>query len=146
MEKILIVDDEEEVRAAVQRRLIRDGLTTDTADCESVGVEMIASADPSYDVVLTDMSMDNGDSGLKILQEAVAKDIFSEVIVLTAYGNVSNTVECMKRGAYDYVEKNIPGVDVYDLVSLKVAQALAHRRTSVDAIRRIERLAREKGF
>lgn len=144
MDRILIVDDEEEVRASVARRLKRDGLDTDTADGEVEGVEKITNADPPYDVVLTDMSMDNPDSGMKILQEAVARDIFAEVIVLTAYGNVTNAVECMKRGAYDYVEKNIPGVDVYDLMSMKVAQALEHRRTSVDAIRRIERISRER--
>ena len=142
MDRVLIIDDEEEVRASVARRLKRDGLATETADGEDEGIDKISNAEPPYDVILTDMSMDNPESGMKILQEAVAKDLFAEVIVLTAYGNVANAVECMKRGAYDYVEKNIPGIDVYELVSLKVAQALEHRRTSVGAIKRIERLSR----
>ena len=51
-----------------------------------------------------------------MLQTALTTDVFSEVIVLTAYGNVANAVECMKRGAFDYVEKNIPGVDVFELL------------------------------
>lgn len=138
--KILVVDDEEEVRAAVQRRLIRDGLKVDVAGGEEEAVEKIRAADPGYDVVLTDMVMESPDSGVNILQAAVGQDIFSEVIILTAYGNVANAVECMKRGAFDYVEKNIPGVDVFDLMSIKVAQALDRRRSSVSTVRRIGRV------
>lgn len=142
--KILVVDDEEEVRAAIQRRLIRDGLKVDVAGDEDEALERIKAADPSYDVVLTDMVMESPDSGMNILQAAVGQDIFSEVIVLTAYGNVANAVECMKRGAFDYVEKNIPGVDVFDLMSIKVAQAIDRRRASVSTVRRIDQFGRVK--
>lgn len=138
--KILVVDDEEEVRAAIQRRLIRDGLKVDVSGGEEEAVEKIKAAEPAYDVVLTDMVMESPDSGVNILQAAVGQDIFSEVIILTAYGNVANAVECMKRGAFDYVEKNIPGVDVFDLMSIKVAQALDRRRSSVSTVRRIGRV------
>lgn len=138
--KILVVDDEEEVRAAIQRRLIRDGLKVDVSGGEEEAVEKIKAAEPAYDVILTDMVMESPDSGVNILQAAVGQDIFSEVIILTAYGNVANAVECMKRGAFDYVEKNIPGVDVFDLMSIKVAQALDRRRSSVSTVRRIGRV------
>ena len=137
--KILVVDDEEEVRAAIQRRLTRDALKVDIAGGEEEAIGKIKAADPSYDVVLTDMVMESPDSGMKILQAAVGQDIFSEVIILTAYGNVANAVECMKRGAFDYVEKNIPGVDVFDLMSIKITQALDRRRSSVSTVRRIAR-------
>jgi hypothetical protein len=50
----------------------------------------------------------------------------------------------MKRGAFDYVEKNIPGVDVYDLMSIKVSQALERRRSSVNAVRRMDRIGRSQ--
>lgn len=86
--------------------------------------------------------MEDPDSGVKILQTAFAEDIFTEVLVLTAYGNVANAVECMKRGAFDYVEKNIPGVDVYELMSLKVAQAMDRRRSSVSTVRRLDGIGR----
>jgi len=135
----LIVDDESEVRAAIQRRLMRDGLKADIASGEAEALDRIKAADPAYDVVLTDMVMESQDSGMNILQAAASQDIFSEVIILTAYGNVANAVECMKRGAFDYVEKNIPGVDVFDLMSIKVGQALDRRRSSVSTVRRISR-------
>jgi DNA-binding NtrC family response regulator len=93
---------------------------------------------PSFDVVITDMSMEDGDSGLAMLKAAVERDVFTEVIVLTAYGNVKNAVECMQRGAYDYVEKNIPDVDVFELLMLKVDRALQQRRSTM---RTLDRLA-----
>ena len=136
--KVLIVDDEESVRAAVQRRLRREGLKVDTADGEVAAMALIAEADPAYDVVLTDMVMENPDSGVNVLKAAVARDVFTEVVVLTAYGNVANAVECMKHGAFDYVQKNAPGVDVHDKVSEKVGQALERRRASLGTIRRMD--------
>lgn len=142
MYRVLIVDDEDEIRSSIERRLRRDGLGTDIACGEKEGIEKIEKADQPYDVVLTDMVMENPQSGISILQSALGGDIFTEVIVLTAYGNITNAVECMKRGAFDYVEKNIPGVDVYDLVSIKVFQAIERRESSLNTIKRIDALSR----
>jgi DNA-binding NtrC family response regulator len=132
------------VRAAVKRRLERDGYQVDTADSQEAGIKAIESENPPFDVVVTDMVMESPDSGLAVLQSALGTDVFSEVIVLTAYGNVGNAVECMKRGAFDYVEKNIPGVDVFDLLSLKIGQAVERRRTSVATLRKLEQYVRTK--
>ncbi|GBC95515.1 Transcriptional regulatory protein FixJ [bacterium HR16] len=142
MYRILVVDDEEEVRYALQRRLQREGYQVDLAEGEADGIEKIRQASPAYDVVITDMAMENPDSGVRILEAALAHDLFSEVIVLTAYGNVANAVECMRRGAFDYVEKNIPGVDVYELLVLKIEQALERRRSAVNTLRRMEEITR----
>jgi len=142
MYRILVIDDEEEVRHALQRRLQREGYQVDVAEGESDGIVKIKQASPAYDVVITDMAMENPDSGVRILEAALAHDLFSEVIVLTAYGNVANAVECMRRGAFDYVEKNIPGVDVYELLVLKIEQALERRRSAVNTLRRMEEITR----
>ena len=136
--RILVVDDEEEVREAVRRRLTREGYTVEGAAGEEAGVERMQQAAQPYDLVITDMSMEDSGSGIRILETAVARDVFTEVIVLTAYGNVANAVECMKRGAFDYVEKNMPGVDVFELLCLKVQQAVERRRSAVDTVRRLE--------
>lgn len=142
MYRILVIDDEEEVRHALQRRLQREGYQVDVAEGETDGMEKIRQASPAYDVVITDMAMESPDSGVRILESALAHDLFSEVIVLTAYGNVANAVECMRRGAFDYVEKNIPGVDVYELLVLKIEQALERRRSAVNTLRRMEEITR----
>lgn len=133
--RLLIVDDEEDVRTAVKRRLERQGFEVDTAESAEAGIERIQNADPPYDVIVTDMSMEDPEAGVQILQAAFGRDVFAEVIVMTAYGNVKNAVECMKRGAFDYIEKNIPGVDVYELLTIKVEQALDRRRQSTSAMR-----------
>jgi len=136
------VDDEEAVRGAIKRRLMRDGLNVDDAEGETAAIEKMKAASAPYDIVLTDMVMENPDSGLNILKAALAQDIFTEVVVLTAYGNVANAVECMKHGAFDYVQKNAPGEDVYDMVSEKVNQAMLRRRSSLGTVRRMEWFAR----
>jgi DNA-binding NtrC family response regulator len=136
--RIVVIDDEEAVRSAVKRRLERDGYDVDLYETQAEGIEAIEKHKPPYDVVVTDMVMESPTSGLEVLQAALSSDIFTELIVLTAYGNVANAVECMKRGAFDYVEKNIPGVDVFELLSIKVSQALERRKASLSTLRRIE--------
>jgi len=143
--RILVVDDEQEVREAVQRRLGREGYTVETSPNEAEGIAALHSAPTSYDIVITDMSMQDPASGIHILEAAVARDVFTEVIVLTAYGNVANAVECMKRGAFDYVEKNMPGVDVYELLCIKVQQAVERRRSAVETVRRLEAFSKSRG-
>ena len=56
---------------------------------------------------------------LQVLHAAFTRDLFAEVIVMTAYGNVANAVECMRRGAFDYIEKNAPGLDAFEVLSIK---------------------------
>jgi len=48
----------------------------------------------------------------------------------------------MRRGAFDYIEKNSPGIDVYELLTMKIDQALERRRLDVNTIQRWERAAR----
>ena len=138
MSRILVVDDEDEVRAALKRRLEREGYNVTAAASSVEAQEIIQAQGPTFDVVVTDMSMEEANSGLTVLQDAIAHDIFSEVIVLTAYGNVANAVESMRRGAFDYLEKNVPGVDVFELLTLKVGQAMERRRAAVATVRRLE--------
>jgi DNA-binding NtrC family response regulator len=144
MYRILVIDDEDEVREAVRRRLHREGYETVEAASQAEGITAIEQATPPFDLILTDMVMEDPESGVKTLEAALSRDIFSEVIVLTAYGNVGNAVECMRRGAFDYVEKNIPGVDVYELLILKINQAMERRRMSLGALRRYADVARHQ--
>jgi DNA-binding NtrC family response regulator len=142
MGKILVVDDEDDVRLSLERRLTREGHSVQTAGSQAAGVQSIESADVPFDVVLTDMLMESPNSGVEVLKATLARDVFTEVVVLTAYGNVANAVECMKMGAFDYVEKNIPGVDVYELICIKVEQALDRRRSSLSTVRKLEQFAK----
>ncbi|MCX7642664.1 MAG: response regulator [Armatimonadetes bacterium] len=138
MGRILVVDDEELAREAIKLRLERDGHQVDTAASEAEAIEKIRNSNPPYDVVITDMVMESENSGLEVLKASLLRDVLTEVIILTAYGSVANAVECLKRGAYDYLEKNIPGVDVYDLLALKVERAMEHRAESLGLLKRLQ--------
>lgn len=142
MYRVLVIDDEEGVRSAVLRRLKREGYDIDVAESAEAGIELVQNAEPAYDIVITDMSLEEPDAGLRVLNASFARDLFAEVIVMTAYGNVANAVECMRRGAFDYIEKNAPGVDVYEVLAMKIEQAMDRRRQDVRAIERWERAAR----
>lgn len=144
MFRVLVIDDEEAVVASVKRRLERDGYSVDTAESASEGIGKIMDSPKPFDAIVTDMSMDNPDSGLQVLHAAFTRDLFAEVIVMTAYGNVANAVECMRRGAFDYIEKNAPGVDVYEILSIKIGQAMDRRRRDVRTVELWERAAKSK--
>ncbi len=137
-----MADDEDDVRLSLERRLRRDGHNVTIAGSELEAARAIEDAPVPFDVVLTDMLMESPNSGVEVLKSALARDVFTEVVVLTAYGNVTNAVECMKMGAFDYIEKNIPGVDVYELISIKIEQALERRRSSLSTVRRLESFAK----
>lgn len=137
MARILVVDDEDDVRMALQRRVRRDNHEVDTANGVVDAMRAITGSPAGYEVVVTDMSMEAVDSGLTVLTCAHQRDTFCEVIVLTAYGSVSNAVEAMRRGAFDYIEKNVPGVDVYDVLAMKIHDALARRAVAIDTLRRL---------
>ena len=130
---------------ALARRLQREGFTVEMAGGEAEGLTALKEADRPFDIVITDMNMSDPNSGVRILEGAVGRDVFTEVIVLTAYGNVANAVETMKRGAFDYVEKNLPGVDVFELIVLKVEQAAQRRRQSMQTVRRLEDFQKQIG-
>lgn len=144
MGRILVIDDEEDVLRAVKRRLEREGHTVDSESFAEEGIKKILTAERPYDAIVTDMSMQNPDSGLEVLQAAFSRDLFAEVIVMTAYGNVANAVECMRRGAFDYIEKNAPGVDAYEMLAIKIDHALDRRRRDVQTVALWERAAKSK--
>lgn len=144
MGRILVADDEDDVRFSLERRMKRDGHSVSIAGSQAEASRLIEDASAPFDVVLTDMLMESPSSGVEVLKSALARDVFTEVVVLTAYGNVANAVECMKMGAFDYVEKNIPGVDVYELISIKIEQALERRRSSLATVRRLENFAKAR--
>ncbi|MBX7135600.1 MAG: response regulator [Fimbriimonadaceae bacterium] len=142
MYRVLVIDDEDGVRAGITRRLEREGYVVVPAATANEGIDIIRSADPPFDIIVTDMSIEDPEAGLRVLTAAFERDLLAEVIVMTAYGNVTNAVECMRRGAFDYIEKNAPGVDAYEILIIKIEQAMDQRRHDVRAVQRWERAAR----
>src|SRR5450432_468024 len=136
--RVLVIDDEETVLRAIRRRLEREGYEVETAEDSTEGAKRILGEPLPFDAVVTDMSMDSADAGLRIIHAAFSRDLFAAVIVMTAFGNVANAVECMRRGAFDYIEKNVPGVDAYEMLTEKLNLALERRRRDARALELFE--------
>ncbi|MBI5207182.1 MAG: sigma-54-dependent Fis family transcriptional regulator [Candidatus Firestonebacteria bacterium] len=102
--KIIIVDDEVNIRQGLKRALIHENYDIDLASSADSVIEMLKKRD--YNVVITDVRM-SGISGLNLLKHIKQYYPFIEVIIMTAYGNIEDAVLAMKDGAYDYITKPI---------------------------------------
>jgi len=100
--KILVVDDEEEFADLVANQLIAAGMTVTTANSAAQALELTATQ--SFDMVLTDILMP-GMSGLDMLVEMQKRGGAAPVIMMTAYGSFDVAIQAMQKGAYDYVTK-----------------------------------------
>jgi len=100
--KILIVDDEKNLRQVLAIELSADGDEVDAAEDGVRALELLEKKE--YDVVLLDLNMPRM-GGIDVLKKMRALDMPAEVIVLTANTTFSAAVEAMKLGAYDYLTK-----------------------------------------
>ena len=102
MRRVLVVDDEENIRLVLKTLLKRHGYEVETADGGEAALALVDSFGP--DVILTDVRMPKM-GGLDLLATLKAKQNPATVIVMSAYGSVDLALEAMKAGAYDYVGK-----------------------------------------
>jgi two-component system response regulator AtoC len=99
-QRVLVVDDESNMRRVLEIMLDKMGHETRTA---SDGQEALAlTQHESFDLVLTDLRMPRMD-GIGLLNALRGQGIEAPVIILTAYGTVEGAVAAMKQGAYDYI-------------------------------------------
>ncbi len=101
MATILVIDDEEPNRLALERILLREGWEVSTAPNGRAGLDRLG---PDVGVVITDLKMPGLD-GMEFLKTCRLRAADVQVIVATAYGTVEIAVEAMREGAYDFVTK-----------------------------------------
>ena len=102
MDKILVVDDEADIRRAFHRNLTSDALQVVDAANGDEAIRMIAKERPSLVIMDIRMGTTNGLDTLRKLRDLDPKLL---VIMMTAYGTTQTAIEAMKLGAYDYVLK-----------------------------------------
>jgi two-component system, NtrC family, response regulator len=102
LKNILIIDDEEKLRGLLARIVTSEGFDVIEAPDLKSGFRKLEQND--VDVVLCDVKLPDG-NGLDFLQKIKAGFPLSEVILLTAYGKISDGVQAMKNGAFDYIVK-----------------------------------------
>ncbi|MDA9952531.1 sigma-54 dependent transcriptional regulator [Chitinophagales bacterium] len=102
MAKILIVDDERSIRNTLKEILEYEKYKVEEAADGAKGYEMISNN--HYDVVLLDIKMPKMD-GIEVLEKAAAENPDTPFIMISGHGTLETAVECVKKGAYDYLQK-----------------------------------------
>ncbi len=118
--RILVVDDEADLRELLEITLIRMGLDVDSADSLSAARALLAQQ--QYALVLTDMRLPDG-LGIELVSEVAGSCKNTPIAVITAFGSAENAVAALKAGAFDYVSKPL---------ALEQLRLLVHSALRVD--------------
>lgn len=138
--RILVVEDEHAIRLALQGLLRREGHSVALA--ESGDVALAKLQDESFDLVITDLSLGRGCSGMDVLHAAKKERPETGVIMITAHGSEKIAVEAMKGGADDYVPKPFDN----DELRVVVTRSLDRHRLERENRMLREQLQRDYGF
>src|SRR5437016_509539 len=133
---VLVVDDEDGIRQALDRFLTRLGYRVLQASSGAEALDRQAAGEP--DVMLSDIRMPNM-SGVELVPKALAADSDLAIIMLTAIDEPRTAIECLKLGAYDYL---IKPVDL-DELEMSLQGALRQRQLEIERRELEQWLARE---
>lgn len=100
--RLLIIDDEENIRRTTAMALESIGYETVSAENPSAALRQLEAG--HFDIAFLDLKL-NGESGLDLLPELLKLDPRLEVVIFTAYASIQTAVEAMRRGATDYLPK-----------------------------------------
>ena len=117
MRRVLVVDDEENIRLVLRTLLKKNAYQVETAESAEMALEQLERFDPDF--VLADVRM-SGMTGIELCTELKARSSLATVILMSAYGSVDLAIEAMKAGAYDYIAKPFKQDEV--LLALTKAQ------------------------
>jgi two-component system response regulator PilR (NtrC family) len=115
--RILVIDDEADLRELLEITLVKMGLDVDSASTVREARALLGQHD--YALVLTDMRLPDG-TGLELVREVAGLGRGTPIAVITAYGSADNAVVALKAGAFDYVSKPV----VLDDLRVMVRSAL----------------------
>lgn len=121
MSKILVVDDQKNMRTTLAMMLRGAGYEVEEAADGAQGVEL--GCQGAFDVVLTDLRMGAVD-GLKLVRAVKEAQPMTEVIVMTAYGTIESAIEAIRFGAFEYLQKPFAEHELL----VKVQKAIENRR------------------
>jgi two-component system NtrC family response regulator len=125
---VLIIDDEEKLRALLARIIRLEGLSVLEADSLKAGGRLLDRED--IDVVLCDVKLTDG-NGVDFVREAKVKYPSVETILLTAYGNIADGVAAMKNGAFDYITKGDDNDKIIPLLARAMEKVQLQKRVTM---------------
>jgi DNA-binding NtrC family response regulator len=101
---LLIIEDDPLQRKLIKENLVQEGFVVFEATSGDKALEIISEF--PIDIAVVDYKLD-GESGIEVIRKILDQNPLITPIMVTAYGNVENAVEAMKKGAYDYIVKPI---------------------------------------
>ena len=119
--KILIIDDERSIRNSLKEILDDEGYDVEVAENGQQGVEMVEKE--KYDVIFCDIKMPVMD-GVEALARLTAMGIDSAVVMISGHADVATAVDCIKKGAFDFIEKPLDLNRI--LITIKNAKEKVH--------------------
>lgn len=100
--KLLIIDDEKSIRNTLKEILEFEGHDVALAADGAEGLAMATTE--SYDVIFSDIKMPNMD-GMELLDKLNEANVESSVIMISGHGSIDSAVDCIKKGAFDFIQK-----------------------------------------
>ena len=100
--KVLIIDDEKSIRMALKDILEDEGHEVALAEDGKKGLEQALAN--NFDVIFCDIKMPGMD-GVEVLDKLVAEGVESSVVMISGHGSIDTAVECIKKGAFDFIQK-----------------------------------------
>ena len=100
--KILIIDDERSIRNSLKEILLDEGYDVDVAEDGLQGCSMVEKE--KYNIIFCDIKMPGMD-GMEVLDRLVEMGVDAAIVMISGHGDFSTVVECMKKGAADYIPK-----------------------------------------
>jgi len=125
---ILIVDDEAQLRKLLARIISLEGFKVTEADSLKAAANHLGVH--AVDVVLCDVKLPDG-NGVDFVKTVRANFPSSEIILLTAFGNIPDGIQAMKNGAFDYIVKGNDNERIIPLLSQAVEKATTNRKLAI---------------
>ncbi|MFT3705923.1 MAG: sigma-54 dependent transcriptional regulator [Agriterribacter sp.] len=122
---ILVIDDEPGIRELMSRIIALEGFTVNQASTLKEGKKILSQKD--IDVVLCDVKLPDG-NGVDFITDAKKLYPLTEIILLTAYGNIPDGVQAIKNGAFDYITKGDDNNKIIPLLSRSIEKVALGKR------------------
>lgn len=127
---LLIIDDEPIIRKLLSRMMELEGYEVHTADCRSSALQALSHFKPR--VILCDVFLPDG-NGVEMIREMKQACPDSEVVLLTAHGNIGDGVQAIKNGAFDYIVKGDDNNKIIPIISRAFDKALRNNTPKADS-------------
>jgi two-component system response regulator PilR (NtrC family) len=137
--KILIADDEKNIRDSLKMVLDEEGYATEVVSDGEEALQKIEAE--NFDIVITDIKMPQVD-GMQLLESAakIAPDTF--FIIMTAYASVKTAIDALRNGAYDYLIKPVE----FDDVIFRIKKLIEYKKLAAENKYLRQRISSDTGF